>query len=64
MGVILVVAMCAPLKLVALDFQKPRVKAVLTLMVDPSVACAMVGVVPGGSSFMMALAAAFVFFGS
>lgn len=47
MGVILVVAMRAPLKLVALDFQKPRVKAVLTLMVDPSVACVMVGVVLG-----------------
>ena len=43
----MVVAMRAPLKLVALDFQKPRVKAVLTLMVDPSVACVMVGVVLG-----------------
>ena len=63
-GIILVVAMHVSMWLATPDFQKLGVKAVLTLMMDPSAACTMVGMVPGGSSLMMALVAMFVFFGS
>lgn len=63
-GMVLVVAICALTWLATPDFQKLGVKAVLTLIVNPSAATVMVGVVPGGSSLMIALVAAFVFLGS
>ena len=64
MVLVLVVAIRIPVLLGLSVDQNPGVNAVFTLMVVPSAAAAMAGVVPGGSSLSTALAAALVFCGS